>query len=431
MVGKSVRGKSVGITHREKPRGSGRWRLFFNRGGKSREIPNLTFRTKQAAEETAEKLRARLALGLSIHDLSKDSPPLNFYALNWLDRLRKERAVKENSLIAAYEPSVRRHIAPYFGSRPINEIKPADVRAFLASLIEKGLSEKTARNVQGILSSIMFRAVEDEIINRNPVRAVRYRTSRGLRKKKFNTLLLRELHHLLDIIQTHFPEWEAFFTVLAYTGARLSEIRGLCWSSVHIGRDPKDPRRFIRIERTITGVDLEDDKTKTGKDRSVDLNAAARQALLDHHVEELSKGRGQPDDYVFCRPGGGHVYGWDANRVLAKACALAGLKRITTGDFRHTYITVMLYELEEDLLYVIDQVGHSGVQMILQHYGHPERYHRPEKVDKMAPGPATDRPLPATGPQPIEESMSYEPHSQDNGLEHRPRITRNGPVHGA
>lgn len=416
MVNHTIRTLSMGITAREKPKGSGRWRLFYNKSGRTREMPGFTFKTNQAAEETAEKLRARLSLGLSIHDLSKDAPPLNLYALNWLDRLRKERALKENSLIAAYEPSVRLHIAPHFGSRPINEIKTSDIRAFLAALIEKGLSEKTARNIQGILSSIMSRAVEDEIIDRNPVRAVRYRTSRGLRKKKFNTLLLRELHHLLDTIQAHHPEWEAFFTVMAYTGVRLSEARGLCWSSVHIGQGSKDSRRFIRIERTVTGVGLTDDKTKTGKDRSVDLNAAARQALLDHHVEELSRGRGQPDDYVFCRHGGGHVYGWDANRVLAKACALAGLKRITAGDFRHTYITVMLYELEEDLLYVIDQVGHSGVQMILQHYGHPERYHRPEKVDKMAPGPAIDRPSPATGPQPIEESMSYEPHSQDNGL---------------
>jgi len=156
MAGSSMRTENMGITVREKPKGSGRWRLFYNKGGRTREMPGFTFKTKKAAEETAEKLRARLSLGLTIQDLSKDAPPLNLYAFNWLDRIEKERAVKANSLIAAYEPAVRLHIAPFFGSRPINEIKPADVRAFWASIIEKGLSEKTARNVIIFTSLILF-----------------------------------------------------------------------------------------------------------------------------------------------------------------------------------------------------------------------------------------------------------------------------------
>jgi len=386
---------SMGITAREKPKGSGRWRLFYNKGGRTREIPGFTFKTRQAAEETAEKLRARLSLGLPLHDQGQDTPSIDQYALGWLERMKLQ--VKANTL-KTYGIAVRRHIISYFGSRPINEIGPADVRAFLDHLAESGLTEKTVQNVRVTLSSIFRSALEEERVERNPVSLVRLRSSRRRRKKQFNALTLEELHRLLDTVRAHYPEWGAFFTVLSYTGLRLSEIRGLRWASVNLGDSPKDPRRFLLIRETVTGTDLVDDVTKTGRERRVDLNTEARQALLDHHVAELEAGRGRPTGFVFCRPQGDPIAIDQPNEILTKACALAGLNRITAGDLRHTYITVMLYELEEDLLYLLEQVGHSSVQMVLQHYGHPERYHRPEKVDKMAPRPATDRPSSATPP---------------------------------
>jgi len=126
----------MGITTREKPKGSGRWRLFYNKGGRTREMPGFTFKTEAAAKETAEKLRARLSLGLSIHDLSKDAPSIDQYALGWLERMKRQ--VKANTL-KTYSIAVRRQIIPYFRSRAINEIRPADVRAFIDHLAESGV----------------------------------------------------------------------------------------------------------------------------------------------------------------------------------------------------------------------------------------------------------------------------------------------------
>lgn len=414
MADSSMRAENMGITVREKPKGSGRWRLFYNKGGRTREMPGFTFKTEQAAEETAEKFRARLSLGLTIQDLSKDAPPLNLYALGWLEEVKRE--VKTTSWISVHRPAVNNHIIPYFGSKPINEIKPADVRAFIAHLSDKGLAYKTIRNVRGAMNLIMKRAVEDELVERNPVEIVKVRATRRERKKRFNTLTLEELHHLLDTIREHYPDWHTFFTVLAYTGMRLSEARGLRWQAVHLGKTREGARRFLRVEETVTKTHVVDDTTKTGKDRRVDLNVEARQALIDHHVAEMARGRGNPEDYVFTRDDARPVRENLPNEILTKACTLADLKRTTPGDLRHTYITIMLYELEEDLLYVIEQVGHSSVSMILDHYGHPERYHRPEKVDRMAPGPATYAPSPATHPKQPAVSDSYDDEGQAEGL---------------
>ena len=395
MASSSMRTENMGITVREKPKGSGRWRVFLNRGGRTREIPGFTFKTEQAAEETAEKLRARLSLGLTIQDLSKDAPPLNLYAFNWLDRARGR--VKENTWRSAYRGAINHHIVPYFGNKPISEVRPADVRAFLDGLATKGLSPKSITNIRGVLCSIFRSAIEDELVGRSPADVVRVRKPRQSRKKRYNTLDLSELHALLKTIQEHYPKWYAFAVVLAYTGMRLSEMRGLRWGSVHLGPDRASQRRYLVVRETVTGPALVDDFTKTGMDRNVDLNVEARQALLDHHVGELGEGRGRATDYVFCRDDGRSLREGHAAEILTKACALAGLKRVTPLDLRHTYITIMIYELDEDVMYVIDQAGHTSVQMVLKHYGHPERYHRPEKVDKMAPRPATDRPSPATG----------------------------------
>jgi integrase len=235
-----------------------------------------------------------------------------------------------------------------------------------------------------LLAAIFRSAEEEELVERNPVDLVRLPKRKRHGKKQFNALTLEELHRLLKNVHEQFPEWYTFFVVLAYTGLRLSEIRGLKWGSVQFGEGVEDSKRYITVREAVTGPSLADDVTKTGRERRVDLNTEALQALLDHHVEELAEGRGGAGEYVFCSPAGVQLWEGYPSRILTKACALAGLKRVTPGDLRYTYITIMLYELEEDLLYVIEQVGHSSIQMILNQYGHPERYHRPEKVGRMA-----------------------------------------------
>ena len=385
----------MGVTVREKPKGSGRWRLFYNRSGKSKELP-YTFRSRQAAEEVSELIRARIALGQPIAGARLTQQDFTAYAMGWLDAVRSQ--VKESTWKDCYRPILTRHVIPHFKDFRLEEVRPADVRTFLRKLSEQGLSASTQRLARTVLSMVLDRAYEDELIRENPVKRVRYRVGRRVQKKRFNAMTLLEVHRLLDTAMEHLPRWYAFFCLMAYTGMRLSEARGLRWQAVHFGSDNKDPRRYVRIEETVTMGRLSDDVTKTGRDRSVDLNHDARQALLDHHVEELSQGRGRPEDYVFCTASGLPVRKEQATRALTKACNIAGLERRTPGDFRHTYITIMLYEMEEDLLYVIDQVGHASVQMILHNYGHPERYYRPEKVDRLARRPATDRPSSASGP---------------------------------
>ncbi|MCH8859779.1 MAG: site-specific integrase [Thaumarchaeota archaeon] len=320
-----------------------------------------------------------------------------------------KRRVKDNTWRRSYRPAILHHVIPYFGSRSIDDVRPADVRAFLDACAEKGLHERSVAKLRMLLAAIFRSAEEEELVERNPVELVRLRARKRTAKKSFNTLTMKELHHLLDTIHEHFPEWGAFFTVMAYTGVRLSEARGLKWGSVYFGRGADDPKRCIIVRDTLTSTSLADDVTKTGKERRADLNLEARQALLDHHVAEMAAGRGQAKDYVFCRPSGTPLPEGLPTKILTKACTLAGLERITPGDFRHTYISVMLYELEEDLLYVIEQVGHSSVKMVLDHYGHPERYHRPEKVDRMGRKPATYRPSQAIDSVTTEEIRKYTP----------------------
>ena len=397
----------MGITVREKPKSSGRWRLFYNRGGRTQELKGATFSSREAADEAAEKLRARLALGLSLQERRASAQAFDRYALRWLERVK--RRVKDNTWRRSYRPAILHHAIPYFGSRSIDDVRPTDVRAFLDACAEKGLHERSVAKLRMLLAAIFRSAEEEELVERSPVELVRLRARKRTAKKSFNTLTMKELHHLLDTIHEHFPEWVAFFTVMAYTGVRLSEARGLKWGSVHFGRNADDPKRCIIVRDTLTSTSLADDVTKTGKERRADLNLEARQALLDHHVAEMAEGRGQAQDYVFCRSSGAPLPEGLPTKFLTKACTLAGLERITPSDFRHTYISVMLYELEEDLLYVIEQVGHSSVKMVLDHYGHPERYHRPEKVDRMGRKPATYRPPQAIDSVTTEEIRRYTP----------------------
>jgi hypothetical protein len=52
------------------------------------------------------------------------------------------------------ESEVRMHVAPFFGSRPLDTITPQDVEDFVTVLEGKGLAPKTIRNILATLSAL-------------------------------------------------------------------------------------------------------------------------------------------------------------------------------------------------------------------------------------------------------------------------------------
>ena len=95
------------------------------------------------------------------------------------------------------------------------------------------------------------------------------------------------------------------------------------------------------------------DKTKSGRDRIVEMNSEVREILLD-----LCKGKG-PDDYVWINPTTGGPY-TDIKHSFVGACSDAKIKGLVWHDLRATYGT-RLGEAGFNAYDVASLMGHANL----------------------------------------------------------------------
>ncbi len=69
-----------------------------------------------------------------------------------------------------YDSILELHILPVFGDLRIDEIVPLHVERFIQTKVESGLSGKTVRNLFLVLQAIMSLALDNDLIDRSPIR---------------------------------------------------------------------------------------------------------------------------------------------------------------------------------------------------------------------------------------------------------------------
>jgi len=129
----------------------------------------------------------------------------------------------------------------------------------------------------------------------------------------------------------------------------------LQWQDFQPGDGPEDVNRYIMVRRAAIKVRRRwvVKGTKTGRkgEGKVDLHRGLRSILMDHHVEELTKGRGDLEDWVFFGPGGGREFEKSLREDYRRAQQLANLHIRTLKDLRHSFDSILLNELGADLRY--------------------------------------------------------------------------------
>ena len=99
------------------------------------------------------------------------------YLQRWLTDTARYQ-VSEGTL-ERYERTCRNHLVPFFGRLRLRELTAAHVRAFKARKIEEGLNPNTVGVMQGVLSTALNQAVDDDLIPSNPASRVKKAATRG------------------------------------------------------------------------------------------------------------------------------------------------------------------------------------------------------------------------------------------------------------
>ena len=267
-----------------------------------------------------------------------------------------------------YKGYINNHIKPYVGSIPLSKLTSLDLQKLYKMLLTegridriesknqpKGLSAKTVRNINQIISSALNLAKEQKLLASNPAEAC---ALPRVEHREMKTLPVEQLTSFLREAKET-GVYEMYYIELA-TGLRRGELLGLKWQDIDmVNGTIRVQRQVARIDGEIVEAPL---KTKNSY-RNVSIGADAIEVL-----KEQKKKVGD-SEYVFPSPNGGPISPDSVLNMLHRVLERAGLPKIRFHDLRHTFATLALQN-GVDIKTVSGMLGHFSAGFTLDTYAH-------------------------------------------------------------
>ena len=280
-----------------------------------------------------------------------------------------------------YRGYIENHIKPNIGSIPLNKLTSLELQKLYKKLLgngrverieskkqPKGLSAKTVRNINQIISSALNLAIEQRLILTNPADAC---ALPKLEHREMKTLPVEQLTSFLREAKES-GVFEMYYIELA-TGLRRGELLGLKWSDIDLEHGSlRVQRQIARIDGEIVEAPL---KTKNAY-RTLPLSADAIDVLK---TQEKKCGNSQ---YVFPSPTGGPISPDSVLHMLHRVLKRAGLPKVRFHDLRHTFATLALQN-GVDIKTVSGMLGHFSAGFTLDTYAHVTTATQKEAANTM------------------------------------------------
>jgi integrase len=249
-----------------------------------------------------------------------------------------------------YGVTLRTHVLPAFGKRPLSDLHRGEIQAFLVEKRRQGLSSSSTHGIRNALSKVLRTAVEWGYLEHNPARGIRLGERVPVRERVF--LSPPEVLRLLAVL----PEPCSTLVRLAVlTGLRIGELLALRWKNLDLERG------MICVRASVSEGRFGSPKTKSSR-RDVPMSESVSQAFLDQHGRSRQK---EPEALVFASRNQTPLNPKNLlRRVLQPACGKAGLPRVDWQSFRHTHAT-LLSEAGESLRTAQALLGHSDLKTTL------------------------------------------------------------------
>lgn len=274
--------------------------------------------------------------------------------LMFLDKvLQEKRETLKVSSVQNYSNSYKRIIA-YFDDKDISSLKPIEIKDFQDELARK-YSRSLINNVRTLLREAFDLAVLSELINVNPVVAVRAPKVLKAKKKQI-PFTLDEIDLILENSQGYIRN---FLGISFFTGMRGGEILALTWDDIDFVTDT------ISITKTVSRGMINSTKT-TASERDIEMIPQARKFFEAQRLET-----GLKNSYVFLQTDmkshhGTNVLFYKHFKNLIKR---VGLEDRSMHNTRHTFASIMLNNKIEPL-WVSATLGHKSLDVTLSVYTH-------------------------------------------------------------
>lgn len=309
--------------------------------------------TRRGAEQFERETREALQAGTFRKEIQAET----VLTFEQFQKPFLEHAKNNNkpSALDAKQGILRNHLAPFFGSMPLNAIGAEEIERFKAMKAEPSFDEKgdeyeghcakSINNHLAVLRKLLNLAAEYGAIEKAP-------KVKGLKlgEQEFDFLSFEETPRFLAAAK---PEWRPMFYVALKTGLRIGELLALKWEDM----DLKTGRLIVK--RSMWQG--QEGTPKGGRRREVPLSATT--------VAMLKAERHLRGSYVFCKDDGKPHTHNQLQNLVPQTCRAAGLpKRLTWHDLRHTFASHLVMR-GRSIVEVQQLLGHTTLAMTLR-YAH-------------------------------------------------------------
>jgi integrase len=288
---------------------------------------------------------------------------------DWLER---QRAHLKASTYEGYRKTVVNHLVPAFGKLRLADLKRPKIKDWCAQL---KVTNKTLRNRLSVLRAALGDAVQDDLIEANPLYGWQWKSREAPDSEDDVDPFTAEEQKL--ILAKMEGQERNLFQFAFWTGMRTSELIGLQWGDVDFNRGTVQVRRALTRAAIANKSEGETTKTRSGR-RDVKLLGPALQALLAQKEHTYMAG-----EHIFNNPRTGKRWSGDLTIRSAwkRALMLAKVRYRRPYQTRHTFASMML-TAGESPMWVAQQMGHKDWTMIARVYGKWIKDAQPEAGNK-------------------------------------------------
>jgi integrase len=353
----------------------GSWELRYNLGrdpatGK-RRIATATVRGKRRdAERELRRLLRSVDTG---EHVDPTRMTVREWLTAWLGAIREEVSPKTHE---RYGEIANNFLAPELGALSIAKLAPVHISAAYTRWATEGrrdgrpggLSPQSRRHIHRILKAAIGRAVEQQIIARNPVDLLARHLPK-VERREMMTLTAEQAARLLEAIKLKRVYWPVLIALS--TGMRRGEILAVRWKNIDLDRG------VVRVVESLeqTKVALRFKAPKTEKARAITLPSFVveelRRLKREQAEELLALGVRQSGETLACaRHDGEPMPPRSLTHEFAKVAGrLKDVPRVRFHDLRHSHATQLLSAGVHPKV-AQERLGHSTITTTLDLYSH-------------------------------------------------------------
>jgi integrase len=305
---------------------------------------------------------------------------------SYLDQWIEAHAVEvKPKTLQDYRHLIDRHVKPYIGVLRLQAVRPAQITKLYRDLLTAGgrsgagLSPRTVEYVHAVLRKAFRDAVlVDQLLPSSPIE--RAKRPRKPVRERGQIWTPGQVRAFLDTAKVH--RLFAFYHLALHSGARRGELLNLRWHDVDLAR----AEVHITGSTAVIGGTRIEGTTKSGRSRTVSLDAGTVQVLKEHRArqaeERLTAGPGwlASDEYVFTTGWGAPVHpdtvsSLVADLIKAHNATMPGggtgelLPAARLHDLRHIHATTLLLA-GVPVHVVAARLGHADPSVTLRVYAH-------------------------------------------------------------